>query len=178
MLQVPARKTHRLAVVLSLATLLVIGSGGCASSRQSSPDTVSVDLRGADGKGLKIELSSDLVRDIVESALGSELTCDGDLDDELRLLLEAVEARGSRGRAEIRRGDDVLRARRSGQWLRMQLGEINGGALEVKMPWAVASCLMGREATMQDALLHHRGIPVLEVKIKGDNGGRFKLALE
>lgn len=172
------RAVNHVTLILMLITSLALGFTACASSKPDPPDTVSLDIKGSGGTAFKVELSSDLVRGIVESALGSRLTCDGDLDEELAALLEAVDAGGSWGRAEVRRGEDVLKARRRGKWLRMELGKVNGGALEVKMPWAVAECLMGHEATLEEALRHHRGKAELEVRIKGENGGRFRLALE
>jgi hypothetical protein len=163
---------------LLLITTLTLGLTACASTRPDPPDTVSLDIKGSGGTAFKVELSSDLVRDIVESALGSDLTCDGDLDEDMAALLQAIDNGRTWTSAEVRRGDEVLRARRRGTWLRLELGEVNGGALEVKMPWAVAECLWGQEATLADALRHHRGTAELEVRIKGESGGRFRLALE
>ena len=46
------------------------------------------------------------------------------------------------------------------------------------MPWAVAECLLGREATLRPALARSGGRPTLEVRIAGKDGGRFRASLE
>ena len=165
----------------SLASLIVILAGtlfaaGCASSRP--PDTVALQLQGAGGKGLSVEVSSSFVRQAVESALGASLEHRGTLDPQLSTLLVELERRGPRARATVRRDGDVLRAWRHGSRLRLVVSGDDGGQVEIRMPWAVAEWLLGREATLGEALARNGGRPTLEIRFAGKEGGRFEASLK
>ncbi len=168
----------------SLVSLIVILAGaasvflaaGCASSRP--PDTVALQLHGAGGNGFSVEVSSSFVREAVESALGASLERRGTLDPPLSTLLVELERQGPRARATVRRDGDVLRGWRHGNRLRLVVSGDDGGQVEIRMPWAVAQWLLGRDATLREALARSGGRPTLEVRIAGKEGGRFEASLK
>ena len=163
-------------IVLLTGAAFVLLAAGCASS--TPPDTVALQLQGAGGNGLSVEVSSSLVRGAVESALGASLERRGTLGPPLSTLLLELEQGGPRARATVRREGDVLRAWRYGSRLRLVVSGDDGGQVEIRMPWAVAEWLLGRDATLQEALARNGGRPTLEVRIAGKEGGRFEAALK
>ncbi len=162
-------------ILIVTAGAFVLLASGCASSRP--PDTVAVQLHGASGNGFSVQVSSEFVREAVESALGTSLECHGTVDPPLSTLLVELEREGSHARATVRRDDDVLRGSRHGRRFRLVISDDDGGQVEIRMPWAVAECLLGREATLREALARSGGRPTLEVRIAGKDGGRFKASI-
>ncbi len=165
---------RRVFVVTVAISAVVLG--GCASS--APPDTVAVRLHGAGGNDFSMQVSSTFVRDAVESALGSSLECKATVDEPLSDLLLALESRGPHSKASVQRGDELVQASRHGRRLRLTLVGDDGQKVEIRMPWAVAECLLGREASLHEALAHSGGRPTIEVRIAGRAGGRFKASLE
>jgi len=160
------------------AALAAILAAGCASSTAPAPDTVAVQLNGAGGDGFTLRVSSSFVREAVESALGSSLECRGELDPPLSALLGRLDREGPHARASVRRDGDVLRGARHGRRLRLRISGEDGGEVEIRMPWAAAECLLGRASTLREALARSGGRPVLEIRIAGAEGGRFRASLE
>ncbi len=163
-------------VLVVTAAISALVLGGCASS--APPDTVAVHLHGAGGNDFSMQVSSTFVRDAVESALGTSLECKSTVDPPLSDLLLALESRGPHSKASLQRGSEVLSASRHGRRLRLTLVGETGQKVEIRMPWAVAECLLGRETSLHEALAHSGGRPTIEVRIAGKDGGRFKASLE
>jgi hypothetical protein len=105
------------------------------------------------------------------------LNCQGTIDPPLSTLLVKLERKGPHARATVRRDGDVLRAWRHGRRFRLVISGDGAGRVEIRMPWAVAECMLGREATLREALASSGGRPTLEVRIAGKGGGRFKASI-
>ena len=57
-----------------------------------------------------------------------------------------VATSASRGAHTISMGGGARRQR-----LRLVISDEDGGQVEIRMPWAVAECMLGREATLREA---------------------------
>ena len=112
-------------------------------------------------------LASDLLRGVI----GSELSCDADLDPDFEGLLRDLDRRGRGARATLVDGDGTLTARRRARTLELDARSPDGG-LEIVMPWAVAECLLGRTTTLQGDLGDIR------VKLEGADGGTFQIRVD
>ena len=68
----------------------------------------------------------------------------------------------------------MLTARRSGRSLKLDFRDADGdGRLKVKMPWAVAECLLDGSAT-----LSARDADSISVKLVGSDGGTFEFKVD
>ncbi len=170
--------SRRPVVVFLVGAVVALLAAGCASTTPPPPDTVALQLHGASGEGLTVRVSSHFVREAVESALGSSLECHDTVDRDLAALLAELDRRGPHARATVRRDGDVLRGSRRGRRLDLSIKGDDGDALEIRMPWAVAECLLGRATSLHDALASSGGRPVLELRVAGADGGTFKASLE
>ena len=133
---------RRVALIVFVMVTLV----GCAS-RQAQND---VELTIADSS-LELRLSREIVLTMLGESLETSLDCDGDLDEDVRALLEPL-AHSHRRTTELRGGDERVVARRRGSSLRFTISGEDGGRLEATMPWAVGECLLGRRTTLEAAI--------------------------
>ncbi len=131
---------------LATATTLAVAMS-CASS-EPEPD-LDFELSGDE---IRLALSEEVARGVVEGLLGSSLECDGAIDDHLRDLLSGLERGGPRSRATRRDGETTLDARRRGGRLDLEIRGSGPGKIEASMPWAVAECLLGRSTTVDRAV--------------------------
>ena len=157
------------ALVLLTLSSMVLGRG------TESKTTKSVSISEAkDGDGLVVAVSEALARSLLEGMVGAE--------SELwrrhgcRFRGRAPQARPGRSRqpGHLRDEDGVLTARRSGRSLKLDFDDADdGGGLEVKMPWAVAECLLDGSAT-----LSAKDAGSIKVKITGSEGGSFEFKVD
>jgi len=131
---------------LATATTLAVAMS-CASS-EPEPD-LDFELSGDE---IRLALSEEVARGVVEGLLGSSLECGGAIDDDLRDLLSGLERGGPRSRATRRDGETTLDARRRGGRLDLEIRGSGPGKIEASMPWAVAECLLGRSTTVDRAV--------------------------
>jgi hypothetical protein len=147
-------------------------SVGCASSGNRGSKSMSIS-ESAHGDGVVVAVSVALAESLLEEVIGSEIECGAELDDEFAALLTELDREGRGGRATLRGDDGVLTARRSGSSVRMTFRSADGGGrLEIRMPWAVAECLVDGSAA-----LGSRDAGRIEVKVVGADGGSFELAV-
>ena len=158
------------ALVLTAFVPLVFGAGVV-----SKKETKSVSISETkDGNGLVVAMSEALARSLLEGMVGTDLTCGSDLDGDFAAMLRKLDRGGRGSRATIREEDGVITARRSGNSLKIELDDADGeGGLRVKMPWAVAVCLLDGSAT-----LSAKDAASIRVKLVDSDGGSFEFKID
>lgn len=156
-------------------TLIVIMVVSVASSAAFGSGSKSVTIsQTKGGEGMVVAVSEALARSVLEGMVGSELECGADLDAEFRSLLRELDSGGRGSRAVVRSEDGILTARRSGRSLKIEFDDADdGGGLEVKMPWAVARCMLDGSAT-----LSAKDAGSIKVKLIGAEGGSFEFKID
>ena len=164
---------RRLSFVLVLVPVVCSAVvSGCATT--SKKQAKSLTIAEADGgNGVVVTISESLARSVLEGVVGSELECGAEMDPEFAAMLRELDREGRGGRAAIRDEDGALTARRSGRSLKMEFDDADGGGLEVKMPWAVAECLLDGSST-----LSARDAASVQVEIRGAEGGSFSFEID
>lgn len=158
------------ALVLTVVSPLVFGSG---SASKSNTKSVSISET-RDGDGFVVAMSEALARSLLEGMVGADLKCGTDLDSEFSAMLRKLDRGGRGSRATIRDEDGVITARRSGRSLKIDFEDADGdGGLRVKMPWAVAECLLDGSATLRS-----RDADSIRVKLIGPDGGSFEFKID
>ena len=161
---------YRNTMLFSLLFLVLLG---CSST--SATDTKSLTISETkNGKGVAVTISESLAKSLLEGVVGADLECGADLDSEFASMLRALDEGGRGSRATIRDEDGVIRARRSGRSLKMDIRDSDGGGgLEIKMPWAVAACLLDGSATLKA-----KDADSIKLKVVGDEGGSFEFSVK
>lgn len=155
-----------LAVCVSAAT-------GCSTTSQQESKSVTIS-ESEGGNGLVVAVSEALARSMVEGMIGTEIECGGDLDPDFASVLRDLDRRGRGSRASIGDGNGDFKLHRSGSSLKMKIDDFDGGGrIEVKMPWAVAECLLDGSAE-----LSARDADAIRVKVIGSEGGSFEFAVD
>ena len=157
-------------IVLRLvaAAILAGALGACASSPPANDFEMSI----TDGN-LDVALSRDLVVSMLADSLDAELDCGGDLDGDLRRLLEPL-AQKSRGRTSMRQDGDRVIVVRRGSRLTFKIDDDGGGRLEASIPWAVGQCLLGCSTSLDEAI----GSGPIELTVVTDGGRRLTARLQ
>jgi len=156
--------------IVVLAAVLAVSA--CSSSSKQESRSLTIEET-AGGNGLKVTVSEALAQSVLEGLVGSELECGAEMDSDFAGMLRELDRGGRGSRAAIRDQDGVLTARRSGQKLRMDFDNTDGGGLEVSMPWAVAECLLDGSATLSS-----HDVDSVRVRLTGEKGGGFELAVD
>jgi len=158
---------------ISIATALVfmafaplVFGAGAASKKETKSVSIS---ENRDGDGLVVAMSEALARSLLEGMVGADLKCGSDIDGDFAAMLHKLDRGGRGSRATIRDEDGVVTARRSGNSLKIELDDADGGGLRVKMPWAVAECLLDGSTT-----LSAKDAGSIRVKLVGSDGGSFE----
>lgn len=155
-------------VIVSVASSAAFGSG----SRNGSKSLTISETK--NGEGMIVAVSQALARSVFEGMIGSELKCGADLDTEFAGLLRELDRGGRGSRAKLRSEDGTLTARRSGRSLKLDFDDADdGGGLQVKMPWAVARCMLDGSAT-----LSAKDAGSIKVKLIGSDGGSFEFKID
>jgi len=157
--------------VLALALASPFALAGCTSSEGAKSISIS---ENNNGNGLVVAVSEAFARSLLEKVIGADLKCGADIDDEFAAMLRELDRGGRGSRATLRDDDGVITARRSGRSLKMDIRDSNdGGRLEVKMPWAVAECLLDGSATLIE-----KDAGSIRVKLVGSDGGSFEFKVD
>ena len=158
---------------LTAALLLAIVALGCSSTQKEEPKSLTIS-ESKYGNGMRVTVSKPLARSLLEGAIGAEIECGADLDSDFAAMLRTLDREGRGSRVTVRDDDGVIAARRSGSSLRMDIRDADGsGRLEVKMPWAVAECLLDGSSS-----LRAKDADSIRVKVVGSEGGSFELAVD
>ncbi len=157
------------ALVLALASPVVLA--GCTSSKGAKSVSISADSK---GNGLVVAVSESLARSLLEEVVGADLKCGAEIDDEFAAMLRKLDRGGRGSRATLRDDDSVITAHRSGRSLKMDIRDSDDGSrLEVKMPWAVAECLLDGSASLTG-----KDAGSIRVKLVGSDGGSFEFKID
>ena len=158
------------ALVLTAFSPLAFGAGA-ASKKETKSVSIS---ETKDGNGLVVGMSEALARSLLEGMVGADLKCGSDIDGDFAAMLRKLDRGGRGSRATIRDEDSLITARRSGNSLKIELDDADGGGgLRVKMPWAVAECLLDGSAT-----LSAKDAGSIRVKLVGSDGGSFEFKID
>ncbi len=152
--------------IVILAALVAVTS--CASSEPKSDFSFDVNEN-----QIRIALSEDVARGIMEELVGADLDCDGDIDGGLETLLQKLDHDGPRSRASYRNGETTIAARRRGGTLDLDLTGQGSGSIKATMPWAVAECLLGRTTTINASMTS-----AIKVKVTNPEGRNFSFKLD
>lgn len=164
------RVTMMIAVLVAVFAPLLIG---CATASTKETKTLTLS-ESKNGDGLVVAVSEALARSLLEGMVGADLECGSDLDPDFAALLGELDRGGRGSRASIWDEDGVLTARRSGRSLKLVFDDADGdGGLEVKMPWAVAECLLDGSAK-----LSAKDAGSIKVKLVGAGGGSFEFKVD
>lgn len=163
---------------ISIATVLVLTvfsplafGAGAASKKEIKSVSIS---ESKDGDGLVVAMSEALARSLLEGMVGADLKCGSDIDGDFAAMLHKLDRGGRGSRATIRDEDSLITARRSGNSLKIEVDDSDGGGgLRVKMPWAVAECLLDGSAT-----LSAKDAGSIRVKLVGSDGGSFEFKID
>jgi len=158
------------ALVLTAFSPLAFGAGA-ASKKETKSVSIS---ETKDGNGLVVAMSEALARSLLEGMVGADLKCGSDIDGDFAAMLRKLDRGGRGSRTTIRDEDSLITARRSGNSLKIELDDADGGGgLRVKMPWAVAECLLDGSAT-----LSAKDAGSIRVKLVGSDGGSFEFKID
>ena len=167
--EVPMVRPVVLRIVVAVATALVALSACSSAGRHDQRSVTVSETRGHDG--IEVAVSKELAGDLLQGVVGSELSCDADLDPDFEGLLRELDRRGRGARATLVDGDDTIVARRRARTLELDVRGTDGG-LEVIMPWAVAECLLGRTTALKG------GLDDVRVTLRGADGGSFEIHVD
>ena len=156
-------------LALMTASVFVIG---CSTTSKGESKSISISETKS-GNGFVVAVSESLARSVLEGIVGADLECGADLDSDFAAMLRELDRGGRGSRATIRDEDGVITARRSGRSLKIDFDDADGGGLEIKMPWAVAECLLDGSAT-----LNEKDAGSIRVKLVGSEGGSFEFKVD
>ena len=158
----------RITVVMVLVLGLLLAAALAVAGDGKNSVKISTD---GEGDELIVVVSEALARSAVEGLVGSELSCDGTTDGQFKGLLQTLDQKGRGSRASLQTEDSVIRARRRTSTVTLDIRDLDDdGRVEIVMPWSVAECLLGRSAKIDAS--------VVEIKIKGENGGTFEFKVD
>jgi len=140
----------------------------CASSEPKSDFELDID-----DEEISVAISEAVARGLMEDLIGADLECDGEVDDNLRALLEKLDRDGPRARASYRDGEDTVSGRRRGSKLDLEIHGDGPGKIEATMPWALGECLLGRSTSIDDTFTSS-----IKVKVSNPDGRNFSFKLQ
>ena len=153
----------RTAAVVAIVTL----TAGCASSEPNSDLNIDVD-----DNEIRVAVSAEVARGLMEELIGSDLDCQGEIDTGMEKLLRELDHGGPRSRASYRDGETTIAARRRGGKLNLEIDGSVSGRIEATMPWAVADCLLGKTTTIDKTVTSS-----IKVKVTNEDGRNFSFQL-
>jgi hypothetical protein len=154
----------RVAVVAAVMVMVV----ACASSKPTSDFELDVD-----SDEIRIAISKEAARGMLDGLIGSKLECDGELDGNMKRLLRELDAGGPRARASFREDETTVEGRRHGKRLDLVVRGEGPGRIEATMPWAIGRCLLGDTATIDQATASS-----IKVKVSTEGRRDFSFTLQ
>jgi hypothetical protein len=153
----------RTGALVALAALAI----GCASSEPKSDLDINVD-----DNEIRLAVSAEVARGLMEELIGSDLDGQGEIDTGIEKLLRELDQSGPRSRASYRDGETTIAARRRGGRLDLDISGAGSGRIEATMPWAVADCLLGKTTTIDKTITSS-----IKVKVTNEDGRNFSFQL-
>ena len=154
----------RTGAMVALAGLAI----GCASSEPKSDLDINID-----DNEIRVAVSAEIARGLMEELIGSDLDCQGEIDTGMEKLLLKLDRGGSRSRASYRDGETTIAARRRGGRLDLDISGAGSGRIEATMPWAVADCLLGKTTSIDKTVTSS-----IKVKVTNEDGRKFSFQLD
>lgn len=151
--------------IVSCAALMVVLA--CASSEPRSDFAIDVD-----SDEIKVALSAEVARGLMEELIGADLDCESDIDGGMEELLLKLQHDGPKARATYRDGESTIRAHRRGRKLDLDIRGDGPGKIEATMPWSVAECLLGNRTSINDTMTSS-----IKVKVTNEDGRNFSFRL-
>ncbi len=151
--------------IIILAALMV--AIACASSEPKSDFAIHVD-----SDEIKVAMSAEMARGLMEELIGADLDCTSEIDRGMEELLLKLQRDGPRARATYRDGESTIGGRRRGGRLDLDITGDGPGRIEATMPWAVADCLLGNRTTINDTVTSS-----IEVEVTNEDGRNFSFRL-
>jgi hypothetical protein len=153
----------RTGAMVALVTL----TAGCASSEPKSDLNIDID-----DNEIRVAVSAEVARGLLEELIGSDLDCQGEIDAGMERLLQKLDQGGPRSRASYRDGETTIAARRRGGKLDLEISGAGSGRIKATMPWAVADCLLGKTTTIDKTITSS-----IKVKVTNEDGRNFSFQL-
>ena len=153
----------RTGAVVAIVTL----TAGCASSEPNSDLNIDVD-----DNEIRVAVSAEVARGLMEELIGSDLDCQGEIDTGMEKLLQKLDQGGPRSRASYRDGETTIAGRRRGGRLDLEISGAGSGRIDATMPWAVADCLLGKTTTIDKAVTSS-----IKVKVTNEDGRNYSFQL-
>jgi hypothetical protein len=148
--------------------VLIAFAVGCASSEPKSDLNIDID-----DNEIRVAVSAEVARGLMEELIGSDLDCQGEIDSGMEKLLLKLDQGGPRSRASYRDGEITIAARRRGSRLDLDIRGAGSGRIEATMPWAVADCLLGKTTTINKTVTSS-----IKVKVTNEDGRNFSFQLD
>ena len=153
-------------VMVAIITVAVAAS--CASSEPKSDLDINVD-----SDEIRVALSEEIARGLIEDYVGADLSCDGEIDGDMERLLQKLDRDGPRSKASYRDGETTISARRRGGKFDLDISGRGSGRIEATMPWAIADCMLGKTTQLDRALTSS-----IKVKVINEDGRNFSFRLQ
>jgi hypothetical protein len=150
--------------VIAVAAAMV----SCASSEPKSDLDIAVD-----SDEIRVALSKEVARGLVEDFIGSSLSCTSEVDGGFGALLQKLDREGPRSHATYRDGENTITGRRRGGRLDLDFSGGGSGRIEATMPWAIAECLLGNATTVDKTTKS-----AVRVKVVNPDGRNFSFKLD
>ena len=151
-------------MIFSAALMVAIA---CASSEPKSDFAIDVD-----SEEIKVAMSAEMARGLMEELIGGDLDCTSEIDSGMEELLLTLQHDGPRARATYRNGESTIQGRRRGGRLDLEITGEGPGMIEATMPWAVADCLLGNRTSIDDTVTSS-----IKVKVTNEDGRNFSFRL-
>jgi hypothetical protein len=140
----------------------------CASSEPKSDLELEVD-----DNEIRLAVSEEVARGLMEELIGAELECDGGVDGHMRALLAKLDRDGPRARASYRDGETTVNGRRRGGKLDLEIQSMGSSRIEATMPWAIAECLLGNDTTIDRTMTSS-----IRVNVTNEDGRNFSFKFQ
>ena len=148
-------------------TVTLMAAVACASSEPKSDFAIDVD-----SNEIRVAMSAEIARGLMEDLIGADLDCKGSIDSGMEKLLTKLQNDGPRSRATYRDGESTIEARRRGGTFDLVITGEGQGKIETTMPWAVADCLLGNRISIDDTMTSS-----IKVKVNNEDGRNFSFRL-
>ena len=152
-----------MAAIIMLATVT-----SCASSEPKSDLDINVD-----SDEIRVALSKEVARGLIEDLVSSDLSCDGEIDQDMERMLKELDREGPRSRAAYRDGETTIAARRRGGKLDIDISGQGSGRIEATMPWALADCMLGKTKHLDQTVTSS-----IKVRVINEEGRNFSFRLQ
>jgi len=154
-------------VRLTIAAVMMMVAISCASSEPKSDFAIDVD-----SDEIRVAMSAEVARGLLEELIGTELDCKSEIDDGMERLLLKLQHDGPRARATSRNGESTVQGSRRGNRVDLVITGEGQGKIEATMPWAVADCLLGNRTSINDTVTSS-----IKVKVTNEDGRNFSFRL-